>query len=150
MAISAKNIGTNSAIKYHATAGTAASTVYSGGTAIGGVQSGSLTISTNMVDSTNNDDAGYTSAVYGNQSASFSLDCVFDPSDQAQSDILDDLTGKTKFRLGIGPIDGTGEDWYVFDALVESADFNPGENDGLQTISFSFVSDGTVTRTTIP
>lgn len=147
MAISAKNIGTNSLILYYASTGTTeAQTMHDSGTAVGGVQSGSLDLSNNMVDTTNNDDAGYTSAEYGNQSATFSVDCIYDPSDTAQAALLAASFAKTKVCMGIAPIDGNNEDMYIFDALLDGVSWNPGENDAAETVSFSFVSDGTITR----
>jgi len=146
MAITAKNIGTNSEVIYHATPTTTEfGTFISGGSKLGGIQSGSLDISNNMVDTTNNDDAGYTSAEYGNQSATLTVDCIFDPTDTAQAALIAACKAKTKVGIGAAPIYTSNEQAYVFGALVESMSLNPGENDAAETISFSFVSTGAIT-----
>lgn len=149
MAITAKNIGTNSEIFYYASTGTTEmGTFVSSGSKLGGVQSGSLDISNNMVETTNNDDNGYTSNEYGNQSATLTVDCIYDPTDTAQAALIAATFSKTKVCLAVAPIYATNEDAYIFDALLDSISMNPGENDAVETISFSFVSTGTITRDT--
>lgn len=148
MAIAAKNIGTNSELFYYATTGTTEfGTLISSGSKLGGVQSITWSVNNNMVDSTNNDDGGYTSALYGNQSASLSVDCVYDPTDTAQGALIAAAFAKTKVCMGYAPIYTNNEDAYVFDALVEAAEV-PSANDETITISFTFTSDGTITRDT--
>jgi hypothetical protein len=148
MAITAKNIGTNSLVIYYASTGTTeAQTMHNSGTAVGGIQGISWDLSNNMVDATNNDDAGSTSAEYGNRSCSFSIDCVFDPTDSAQASLLAAAFAKTKVCMAYAPVNGNNEDMYIFDALVETTGVTGG-NDELITVSFSFVNDGTITRDT--
>jgi len=148
MAIAAKNIGTNSLVIYYASTGTTeAQTMHDSGNAVGGIQSITWDLNNNMVDTTNNDDGGYTSAEYGNQSCSFSIDCIYDPSDTAQGALIAAAFAKTKVCMAYAPIDGNNEDMYIFDALVEATS-PQGGNDEAVTISFSFVNDGTITRST--
>ena len=111
---------------------------------LGGVTSISFDWNNNMIDTTNNDDAGYTSNEYGNQSASLSVDCIYDPSDTAQAAVLSAVKNKTKILVGYHPIVANGEDMYIFSSLVESSPISGG-NDEVVTVSFTFTSTGTIT-----
>lgn len=148
MAIGEATVGTTSKVWYVATTGNTDADVLEAGSAVGGIQSISWDLSNNMLDSTNNDDAGFTSAVYGNQSCSLTLDCVFDLTDTAQLALITAATAKTKVGIGYHPTAANGEKMFLFDALVESSGISGG-NDEIVTISFTLTSTGTI-RTDAP
>lgn len=114
---------------------------------IGKIKSASLTIDNVEVDSTTNDDAGYTSALYGNQSATLSLTVSYDTSDAQQTTMINAVYAKTKLWFRVRPTVGSGLRETRFQAVITS--MNPSASNGaLVELTFTIKSDGTITNAT--
>jgi len=145
MAISAVNLGTGCYIGIGNSG-----EVAPGGSfvEIGGIFSSSMSVSHDAVDTTNNDDAGFTSAEYGNTTVTLSLECRFDPTDTAQGTlrtIAADLDGSSKVKKAfvIRPIEAAGEDSWSFDGVVTKFDVSFNNNEPVN-ISVEVQSSGAV------
>jgi hypothetical protein len=149
MAISAVNLGTNCYIGIGASGQTVPSGTF---VEIGGIYSSSMSVSHDAVDTTNNDDAGFTSAEYGNSTVTLSFECRFDPTDTAQGTlrtIAADLDGscKVKRAFAIRPIVGSGEDSWSFEGVITKYDVSFNNNEPVN-ISVEVQSSGAVTYST--
>lgn len=155
MAVNSLTLGTDSIIGV-ANVGTDVTGSF---TTIGGVVSGSLTIEHNSVDTTNNDDSGFTSFKPGNTTITLSVECRYDPvEDSAQSTIesiaADVDNGGTSFKALkswlIQPAGNTsGESEFAFDGYVTSFDISMG-NDEVVNLSFEVTSVGASVATAAP
>jgi len=146
MGLGAINLGTDSYVGVGATG-----QVVPGGTfaEIAGIFSGSLSISHDAVDTTNNDDAGFTSAKYGNTTVTLSLEYRFDPTDSAQGTlrtVASDLDGSCKVQkaFAVRPIVGTGEDSWSFEGIITSYEISYNNNEPVN-VSIEVQSTGAVT-----
>lgn len=142
MAVSDVFLGTDSTI------GIGAEGEVSGGTFtdIGGLYTGSMSWSHDAVDTTCNDDSGFTSAVYGNTTVTLSFEGRFDPSDAAQATLRTAaLTGKTIQAFRVRPIVGNSEDEFFFDGVITSFELNPAENNTPINFSCEVQSTGAAT-----
>ena len=117
-----------------------------------------MTITHNEVDTTNNDDSGFTSFKPGNTTITVSVECRFDvvndTSGQATiEDIAGDVDGgslKTLRAFRIRPIVGSGTDSeWSFDGYVTSFEVSMG-NDEAVNLSFEMTSVGTSVATGVP
>lgn len=146
MAISAVNLGTDSTVGVGASGQTVPSGTF---VDIGGVTNLSMSVSHNMVDTTNNDDSGFTSGKYGNTTVTVSVECRFDPSDTAQATVRTtaaDLDGSPKVLKAwrVRPIVGSTEDEWSFEGVITSYEISGG-NDEPVNVSFEIQSTGSVT-----
>lgn len=130
MAITAVNLGTNSQI------GIGASGQGVDGTfdTIGGLTNKSISISHDAVDTTNDDDSGFTSAEYGNTTVTLSLEGRYDDDDAGQAALRTaaaDLDGSSKVKKAfeIRPIVATGEDAWAFDGIITSFEITMNNNE---------------------
>ena len=144
MAIASTFLGTNSIIGVGVTGQTVPAGTF---VTIGGVASGSLTITHDAVDTTNNDDAGYTSFQVGNATATLSLECRFDPvGDTAQATIRTAFNAKAVKAFKIEPAGAAnGEDSWSFEGHVISMEINGGTNNETVNISMEIQSTGAIT-----
>jgi len=131
MPISAVNLGTDSTVGIGATGHTVPSGTF---VDIGGITNISLNVSHNLVDTTNNDDNGFTSNKYGNTTVTLSIEGRFDPSDAAQATlrtVAADLDGSCKVvkAFCIRPIVGSGEDSWSFEGNVSSFETTGGNDE---------------------
>lgn len=146
MALGAINIGTNSYVGVGASGQTAPSGAFD---EIAGTYSGSLSIAHDAIDTTNNDDAGFTSAAYGNTTVTLSVEFRYDPTDTGQGTIRDvaaDLDGtcKVKKAFFIKPIVGSGEDCWSFEGIITAFDVSYNNNEPVN-VSITVQSTGAVT-----
>jgi predicted secreted protein len=127
----------------------AAGQTAAGGTfsTIGGIYSGTLTVSHNVIDTTNSTDAGQTSMLLGNTTWTLSLECRYDPTDAGQA-VLRNVGSETSNgsykgvkAFSVQPI-GTSNEEYSFDGFVTSFSINPGENDNSVNLSVEIQSSG--------
>jgi len=148
----AYTLGTDSVIRVGAAGQTTPSGTF---VDIGLILSGSLNISHNSVDTTNNDDAGYTSFLPGNTTITLSCECRYDPTNAGIQDIRDvaadfgngSFKGEVAFEvLPFGDVDGF--EGYSFDAYVTSFEVNVAENDTALNLSFEATATGPAMSTT--
>jgi len=144
MSISAVNLGTDSTVGIGASGQTVPSGTF---VDIGGIFSGTMSISHDPVDTTNNDDNGFTSAEYGNTTITLSFEARFDPTDTAQGTVRTvaaDLDGscKVKQAFRVRPIVGSTEDEWSFDGIITSFEMNPCENNEAVNVSIEIQSTG--------
>ena len=150
MSISAVNLGTDGTIGVGASGQTVPSGTF---VDIGGVFSGSMSVAHNMVDTTNNDDGGFTSGKYGNTTVTMSFEARFDPTDTAQATvrtIAADLDGSCKALKAwrFRPIVGSTEDEWSFEGVVTSYEITGQNNDEPVNVSVEVQSTGAVTYST--
>ena len=133
-AISSIGLGTDSVIRI-GTAGTLANDqVDASWKLVGGVYTGSFNISHNVVDTTNNNDVGYTSMLLGNTTITLSFECRYDPADdgQALAFAVGHTFGGGSFKgikaFMVQPF-GAGDQTFAFDGYVTNVSLNVGEND---------------------
>lgn len=146
MAISAVNLGTNSTLGIGASGETVPSGTF---VDIGGIFTGSMSVSHDPVDTTNNDDGGFTSAEYGNTTITLSFECRFDPSDTAQGTVRTvaaDLDGASKVKQAfrVRPVVGNTEDEWSFDGIITSFELNAATNNEPVNVSVEVQSTGPV------
>lgn len=149
MAISAVNLGTNGMVSVGAADLVAEAGAWS---EIAGVVSAELSISHDAVDTTHNDDAGFTSAVYGNTTVTMSVTARFDPSDTAQGTVetvAADLSGSSKVVKAwrFQPIVGAGESVWMFNGVITSFGLNMANNEAID-MTFEVQSTGSITYAT--
>lgn len=114
---------------------------------VGKLKSVSLTMDNAEVDSTTNDDAGFTSALYGNQTANLNVTVSYDTSDAQQTTMINAVYAKTKLWFRVRPTVGSGLRETRFQAVLLS--MNPSASNGaLVELSFTIKSDGTITNAT--
>lgn len=155
MAISAISLGTDSTVGIGAAGQTVPSGTFND---IGGIVSGSLTIATNAVDTTNNDDNGFTSMLPGNTTITLSLECRFDVvNDTTGQAVLEDIGAdvdggsfKALKAFRVRPVvgSGTASEW-SFDGYVTSFDISMG-NDEAVNVSIEVQSTGASTGAAAP
>ena len=146
MAVTSVGLGTDSTIGVGNAGETAPSGTFD---TIGGMTSGTFTIEHNEVDTTNNDDNGYTSFKPGNTTMTLSAEFRFDPTDTAQG-VLEDIaadvtTGNLKALRAwiVRPLGAvSGESTWSFDGYVTSFEMNPGTNDEPVTCSIEVKATG--------
>lgn len=125
---------------------------------IGGITSGTLTISSTQVDTTNNDDNGFTSFLPGNTTITLSVECRFDVvNDTTGQAVIEDIAGdvdggsfKALRSFRVRPVvgSGTASEW-SFDGYVTSFDLSMG-NDEAVNLSFEVTSVGASIGTAVP
>jgi hypothetical protein len=127
----------------------AAGQVAAGGTfaTIGGIYSGTFSISHNVIDTTNSSDAGQTSMLLGNTTYTLSFECRYDPADDGQA-TLNDIgievggTGwKDQKAFRVQAL-GSSTEAISFDGFVTSISLNPNENDNSVNLSVEVQSSG--------
>jgi hypothetical protein len=119
---------------------------------LGGVVSGTFTVAHNAVDTTNNDDNGFTSMLPGNTTLTLSAELRFDPTDTAQGTLeaiaadVDNGGGSFKalkaFR--VRPLIGSNESEWSFDGYVTNFEITQS-NDEAVNVSFECQSSGAST-----
>lgn len=114
---------------------------------LGKLKSGSVAVDNVEVDSTTNDDAGYTSALYGNQSVSVSVSCAYDSSDAQQTTLINAAYAKTTLYYRIRPTVGSGLRQVIFQGLATNKT-GSFANNSLVELAFSIKSTGTITNST--
>lgn len=149
-AISSIGLGRSSLIQIGAAGEVAAGGEFQ---TIGGVYTGTFTISHNSVDTTNNNDLGYTSMLLGNTTITLSFECRYDSTDDGQADIfaVGHTFGGGSFKavkaFRVQPM-GASDESYSFDGYVTSVSLNPGENEGPVNMSVEIQASGPSIDTT--
>lgn len=112
------------------------------------VKKASMPVKVNAVDSTDNDDNGWKSNLYGDAQVPISFTLNYDPSDSNQITILNAKRNKTKVYLRY-KARGTGAGLDVCSglAVIEEATVD-SEHEKVQELVVSGKSDGTWTETT--
>lgn len=79
------------------------------GTAIGGTKSFTLTINSNLIDTTTKDSDAWGDSLYGSKDWEVSFDGLYDPDATVNAEeIYDAIVGDTTVILEMAVIDGTG------------------------------------------
>lgn len=113
------------------------------------VTSCSFDMNAPTVDTTNNDDAGWTSALYGNRSLSGSFSCRFDPAGSAIGSLMAAADGQVIIYLRFRPTGATsGDDSWHGAALVTSYSMGM-DNAAPVDITFNWESTSSWTHTVV-
>lgn len=128
--------------------------------AIGGRTSGSLSISSNEVDTSNLDDGEFTSFLLGRTTITLDVESRFDPvGDSGGVGLAEELAGdlddgggnfKALRAFQVAPRGtGSGAPQYSFDGYITSYDISM-DDDGAVNVSFSVRATGASTGATAP
>jgi predicted secreted protein len=121
-----------------------------GGTAIGGTKSFTLTVNSNLIDTTTKDSDAWGDSLYGSKDWEVSFDGLYDPSNTMNAEeIFDLITGDTTAILEMAVIDGTGGG-LVFrgNANATGLTMTAGYNDAV-SMSGGFKGAGELTKGTV-
>lgn len=147
MAITSCELGTGSVIEVDIT-----SMAMTSASVVGGRITGNLTIEDDMPDATNNDDAGSTSAKYGNRTVRSTFNVRYDyVGDAAQIMLADTKIAKSEaLWIAVSPRDATaGMNVATFKALIENFEITH-DNGALVDMNVTVRSNGPVTWDTGP
>ena len=103
----------------------------------------SMDLSADEADSTDNDDAGYKSNLFGNSQLTMSVDCNYDEQ-AGQVDVIEAYDGGTSCTWRYRIETTVGKKEYIFTSYVFGLTV-PAANNTTTTMSFNLASDGALT-----
>jgi hypothetical protein len=118
---------------------------------LGKVTGGTLSWKSGTADMTNNDSGGFKEYLYTDTDISLQADVKFDPADAVQTNLMTYVNAKTDgsstyMTVRVRPIVGTGNEQWVFRALVTDFSISMRHGEGV-TMSINWIGNaaGSVT-----
>lgn len=99
---------------------------------IGCLRNGSLTLTTDAVEVTCNDDAGVKAYLAGNTDGTLSFETYYDigsSGDAGMDEVMDRYFDKGTVYFRVRPTVGTGKDQYVVAGVITNVDFSFANNE---------------------